>query len=139
MRFGPAALLGALVAVAGCSWVGQPPRQGEDLYREYCASCHGVSGRADDPALAGRDPRPSDLTRSTAALPELMRIIDGRRTVRGHMTGAAGSMPVWGDVFEASLEGESRQHRNALRNVEALAEYVVHLRGKAARAAPAQP
>ena len=35
-----------------------------------------------------------------------------------------GAMPVWGEVFEQELEGDSRQHRQALREVQAVAEYV---------------
>lgn len=114
-----------LLAALGCDWVGSPPRHGGDLYRHYCASCHGVSGRGDGPAAGALSPRPPDLTQSTAGVPELMRIIDGRRTIRAHGEPA---MPVWGDVFEAALEGSGREHRQALRNVEALAEYMVHLR-----------
>lgn len=74
------------------------------------------------------DSVPTDLSRSTAALPELMRIIDGRRTVRAHGTG---DMPVWGEVFVAAREGDSRQHRQTLRDVRALAEYVLSLRSAA--------
>jgi hypothetical protein len=50
-----------------------------------------------------------------------MRVIDGRRAVRAHGTGA---MPVWGVIFEDEGEGGGRQHRDALRRVQGLAEYV---------------
>ena len=123
----------ALALVVGCSWTGQPPQHGVDLYVRHCASCHGLAGRGDGPAAEALVPRPSDLTRSSAELPELMRVIDGRRTIRAH---GSSDMPVWGDVFVAALAGENRQHRNALRNVQALAEYVLHLRARGARAEP---
>jgi hypothetical protein len=58
-------------------------------------------------------------------LAELMKVIDGRRTVRAHGTA---TMPVWGQVFEEALEGEPRQHIQALREVQAVAEYVRALR-----------
>ena len=57
-----------------------------------------------------------------------MKVIDGRRTVRAHDTG---TMPAWGEVFEQTLEGDSRQHRQALREVQAVAEYVQALRARA--------
>jgi hypothetical protein len=57
-----------------------------------------------------------------------MKVIDGRRTVRAHGTG---TMPVWGEVFEQTLEGDSRRHRQALREVQAVAEYVQALRARA--------
>jgi hypothetical protein len=120
-----------LVAIAGCGWTAQPPRHGVDLYVRYCASCHGVAGRGDGPAAESLTPRPTDLTRSSAGVAELMRVIDGRRTVRAH---GSSDMPVWGEVFMAAPE-DDRRHRNALRNVQVLAEYVLHLRAQAARAA----
>jgi putative copper export protein/mono/diheme cytochrome c family protein len=36
--------------------------RGQALYREHCASCHGVGGAGDGPAAAGITPRPPDLT-----------------------------------------------------------------------------
>ena len=38
----------------------QPPdlQQGEALYRQHCASCHGLDARGDGPAAAGLDPPP---------------------------------------------------------------------------------
>ena len=123
-------MLVGLVLAGGCGWTGQPPRHGRDLYEAYCASCHGVSGRGDGPAAEALVPRPTDLTRTRENLAGLMRVIDGRRTVRAHGTS---EMPVWGDYFEAVLQGTGRERPHALRNVQALAEYVLHLRAEAAR------
>jgi hypothetical protein len=39
-------------------------------------------------------------------------------------------MPVWGEMCEQALEGDSRQHRQALREVQAVAEYVRALRAR---------
>jgi hypothetical protein len=136
MRTGITALVGALVLLGGCGWTGQAPEHGRDLYVRHCASCHGAAGRGDGPAAAALAPRPTDLTRTREDLPGLMRVIDGRRTIRAH---GASDMPVWGCVFEAALEGEPRQHRHALRNVQVLAEYVLHLRAEAAREPSAAP
>lgn len=91
------------------------------LYSTLCASCHGVGGHGDGPAADALSPRPSDLTKSTLNVPELMRVIDGRRTVRAHGDAA---MPVWGRTFEQAMEGSGREHRDALRQVQMLAEYV---------------
>jgi hypothetical protein len=54
-----------------------------------------------------------------------MRQIDGRRTIRAHGTAA---MPVWGEVFEASLIDEPHRRRTALLKVRAIAEHVYGLR-----------
>jgi hypothetical protein len=55
---------------------------------------------------------------------ELMKGIDGRRTVRAHGSAA---MPVWGEVFEASLIDEPHRRRTALLQVQLLAEHTASL------------
>src|SRR5690349_16656706 len=89
------ALLAAGVFVIGVEGTrpDPTPAPGESLYRRYCVACHGTSGRGDGPAAAGLCPPPSDLTRSRSGISELMRQIDGRRTIRAHGSAA---MPVWG-------------------------------------------
>ncbi len=122
---GRATVVMAALALAGCDREPTYPSNAEAAYARYCASCHGATGGGDGPAAAALQPPPTDLTRSTLGLAELMKVIDGRRTVRAHGTGA---MPVWGLVFEAEGEGTDRQHRDALRRVQGLAEYVQALR-----------
>jgi mono/diheme cytochrome c family protein len=119
------AALGLLLAAC----VREPayPRHGEAMYAQYCASCHGATGKRDGPAAALL-PTPTDLTKSDLNLAELMKVIDGRRTVRAHGTAA---MPVWGEVFEQTADAPGRQHRQALRDVQAVAEYVQALQARA--------
>lgn len=119
-----------LVAIAGAAALAGSPGssrgsdEGARLYTTLCASCHGVTGTGDGPAAGALTPPPTDLTRSTLKVPELMRVIDGRRTVRAHGSEA---MPVWGRVFEQGMQGGGRQHRDALRQTQILAEYVQSL------------
>jgi mono/diheme cytochrome c family protein len=123
--------LAALAGVAVMTAASATESRGDDgaaLYRTHCAPCHGVEGRGDGPVAPALSPPPSDLTKSTLTTAELMKVIDGRRTVRAHGDMA---MPVWGKVFEQALEGSPRQHRDALRTVEILAEYVRKLEGSA--------
>ena len=101
------------------------PPAGEILYRRYCAACHGTHGNGDGPAGAALCPPPADLTRLDTSVPELMREIDGRRTIRAHGTAA---MPVWGTVLEQSLISEPHKRRTALHQVQTLADYVHRLR-----------
>jgi mono/diheme cytochrome c family protein len=115
----------ALLTLAACGETPAVPEHAEALYRRYCASCHGLTGHGDGPAADALSPRPTDLTTSALDLPELMKVIDGRRTVRAHGSAA---MPVWGQEFEESLPDDSRTHRQALRQVQAVAEYVQALR-----------
>jgi mono/diheme cytochrome c family protein len=103
--------------------------EGAALYKTLCASCHGADGGGDGPAAAALTPPPADLRRSTLSLPQLMTVIDGRRTVRAHGDAA---MPVWGKTFEQAMAGSGRAHRDALRQVQILAEHVRALEGKPA-------
>lgn len=128
-RTAAAARRGLLVALAATGLAGTPivahgENEGARLYQTLCASCHGVTGGGDGPAAGALTPPPTDITRSTLKLPELMRVIDGRRTVRAHGSAA---MPVWGRVFEQGMEGTGREHRDALRQTQMLAEYVQSL------------
>lgn len=111
----------------------KPTSGGAILYRRYCAACHGVEGRGDGPAASALSPLPPDLTRLTSSVQDLMRQIDGSRTVRAHGSAA---MPVWGEVFEQSLIDEPHLRRTALLHVQALADHVYRLRRAEARSGP---
>ena len=131
-RAARAARRALLLGVAAASLAAGAPGaagadQGAKLYATLCASCHGVAGHGDGPAAGALVPPPTDLTKSTLVVAELMRVIDGRRTVRAH---GSDTMPVWGHVFEKALEGSGREHRDSLRQVQILAEYVARLERK---------
>ncbi len=65
----------------GCSLEAQP--EGQMLYMENCASCHGVTGRGDGPSATDLMTPPADLTKIAARrdgiwpMLEVMSIIDG--------------------------------------------------------------
>jgi mono/diheme cytochrome c family protein len=104
---------------------------GRELFRTYCASCHGVTGRGDGPAAEELRRRPADLTQFAtknggvfnAAL--LHRVIDGR-TVKAHGTM---EMPVWGDAFKwrHGLPEEAIKAR-----IEAIVRYVESMQERGA-------
>jgi len=91
-------------AIAGFSTCGlaEDTNFGKTEYESSCAACHGQNGKGDGPVSAELKTKPSDLTliakKNGGVFPTavLYRIIDGRRTVRGHGTY---EMPVWGFVF----------------------------------------
>jgi mono/diheme cytochrome c family protein len=77
--------------------------QGPDLYKAYCASCHGSLGKGDGPMAKALKVTPSDLTRISARnggtfpLVRMSRIISGEEQLPGgHGTH---EMPVWGPIF----------------------------------------
>jgi len=76
---------------------------GKDLFREYCAVCHGTAGKGDGPAAAALKPQPSDLTQISknngGKFPELkvQHIINGED--QGPIAHGSKDMPMWGDLF----------------------------------------
>ena len=79
---------------------------GTELYKTFCASCHGLDGKGAGPAAAALKHRPSDLTliskRNGGQFPSfrIEHIIDG--TVEGTGVIAAHGthdMPVWGELL----------------------------------------
>jgi nucleotide-binding universal stress UspA family protein/mono/diheme cytochrome c family protein len=81
---------------------------GSELYRTYCATCHGTAARGDGPLASSMTRKPADLTeiakRNGGLFPSelVFRTIDGKRPVRGH---GGADMPVWGDAFARSRDG----------------------------------
>ncbi len=76
---------------------------GQDLFREYCAVCHGAEARGDGPAADALKIRPTDLTRiarnNGGKFPEVRveNLISGEAT--GSMGQDSREMPVWGPIF----------------------------------------
>jgi len=79
---------------------------GYPLYRQYCASCHGVFADGLGPVVPVLRSRPPDLTRlafkygTPLPKPALVSFIGGRDMLRAHGTT---DMPVWGIQLEAGL------------------------------------
>ena len=77
--------------------------EGVDLYREYCAVCHGRTGKGDGPAAAALKTAPADLTQLTrkngGKFPEVpvQRAINGEAIFPAH---GNKEMPVWGPIFK---------------------------------------
>ncbi len=84
------------------------PHFGGDMYRAYCASCHGVDGRGNGPSAYTLKSTPTDLTK--------LRGPDGKfPTVKiqailaevGTSAHGSAEMPLWGDLFRSTQEDPS--------------------------------
>jgi mono/diheme cytochrome c family protein len=77
--------------------------QGPDLFRAYCASCHGTDGRGAGPAAASLKSKPADLTKISARnggtfpFVRIQQVISGQAPVVSSHGNR--EMPVWGPVF----------------------------------------
>lgn len=125
-----------LVLCAAPSWAAEYVQMtGAELYRRFCASCHGVQGRGDGPVAASFRIEVPDLTliarRAGGVFPRerVVRIIDGR-----HIFGAHGSrtMPVWGEAFGRAELGTPSSERATRLLIDRLADHVQQLQRPAA-------
>lgn len=98
---------------------------GRDLFRRYCASCHGTSGIGDGPLASSLRRKPANLQqiakRNGGEYPSelVYRVIDGRQPVRGH---GGPDMPVWGDAFARTTD--ATDEASVKRKIEALVAYL---------------
>jgi len=81
---------------------------GSEMYKSYCAACHGKDGKGDGPAATALKSAPSDLTtlakRNNGKYPgpRVASILRGQETLAAH---GDQEMPVWGPVFHAMSGG----------------------------------
>jgi mono/diheme cytochrome c family protein len=107
-----ASLLAAAAAAQQTTETLPGGKGGPEVYRTYCATCHGLSARGDGPLATRLRFAPPDLTllakRNGGRFDDdqVHRVIDGRRPVKGH---GGPDMPVWGDAFRRSSEGYSEE------------------------------
>jgi mono/diheme cytochrome c family protein len=101
-----------------------PGDTGSQLFRTYCASCHGTTGRGNGPLADQLRRMPPDLTQFTkrngGMFPSerVYRIIDGRDVP----THGDREMPVWGDAFRAVFGGSSAAAVKA--RIDAIVRYL---------------
>src|SRR5687767_6596455 len=122
----------AATAAAQNSPVLRQSLAGAELFRTYCAVCHGASARGDGPLAASMTRKPADLTeiakRNGGVYPSelVFRTIDGKNPVRGH---GGPDMPVWGDAFARSRDGGSEDRVKQM--IQSLVEYLESIQARA--------
>ena len=102
---------------------------GEEMFKTYCASCHGLDGKGTGPAASAMKKTPANLTELSAknggAFPELKVF----NTIKGDVeVGAHGTrdMPVWGALFPSV----SHSQGEVQLRISNLTDYVKALQGK---------
>ena len=100
---------------------------GHDLYKEYCASCHGVEGHGNGPVASSLKGKVPELTRiaarhgGTFPADQVRTIIDGRTSLAAHGTQ---DMPVWGWAFRAAGANEPQNEYRVQGLIGLLVEYL---------------
>ncbi len=101
------------VTEAPLSWHQAAQADGEEIFFELCAVCHGAGGKGDGPAAAALRKRVPDLTRLTVENNRIFPTEWVRETIAGANRPAAhGSvdMPIWGSAF-AELRPDLKSYR----------------------------
>jgi len=77
---------------------------GDQLYKEFCAVCHGIDGKGSGPAASALKVTPTDLTQFSRRNGnryndlKMRGIINNTDAVGAHGTT---EMPIWGDIFKS--------------------------------------
>jgi len=123
----PSVIVALIVATSATKAEDLSGYSGPDLYRAYCASCHGVEGHGDGPVASSLRVEVPDLTQiahrqgGRFSADQLRKIIDGRTTMPPHGTR---DMPVWGQAFRVAAANAPQGGAQADRLVELLVQYL---------------
>lgn len=93
---------------------------GAEMYRTYCAVCHGMDLKGKGPASPALKVQATDLTalakNNGGKFPEL-KVYNSIRGEVGVAAHGSKDMPIWGDVFRDLGRGDSAETNLRLRNL----------------------
>ena len=101
---------------------------GSEMYKTWCATCHGEAGKGDGPTASELKMRPADLTqlakKNGGKFPteKVRNYIDGTARVAAH---GSREMPIWGTFFLQLGDDKAATYR-----IVTLANYVASLQAK---------
>ena len=93
---------------------------GQEMFMNYCASCHGRSGRGDGPAAGALKVAPANLTelaKKNGGKYPAMRVttvLSGQANLAAH---GNTEMPVWGAVFRKMSGGHEAEVQQRIANL----------------------
>ncbi len=106
------------------------PTSGAEMYKAYCAVCHGTDGKGNGPAAAALKAIPTDLTtlskNNGGKYPDMKvaAVIRGEGNLAAHGTQ---EMPVWGSLFWGMSHGHEGEVQQRVSN---LTKYIETLQAK---------
>ncbi len=103
---------------------------GEEMYKSYCASCHGADGDGNGPAAPALKVAPTDLTglakRNDGKYPamKVASVLHGEEQLPAHGTK---EMPIWGNLFWSMSGGHQAEVQQRVANLN---KYIESLQKK---------
>ncbi len=107
-----------------------PSNSGKEMFKSYCAVCHGADGKGDGPAASAMKTPPPDLTvlakKEGGKFPSahVAAVIRGQAGPASH---GSQDMPMWGPLFSSISGGHEGQVQQRVSN---LVKYVETLQVK---------
>jgi len=106
------------------------PASGKEMFKAYCASCHGTDAKGDGPAASALKTPPADLTmlakNNGGKFPadKVTAVLRGQANLAAH---GNQEMPVWGKVFWRMSQGHEGEVQQRVAN---LTHYLESLQAK---------
>jgi mono/diheme cytochrome c family protein len=106
---------------------------GHELYRRFCASCHGAHAEGNGPVASFFKLQPPDLTRLAQRhggqfpAEKVRQIIDGRSNVAPH---GSREMPVWGLEFVMAGGSSPDAEKQSQAVISRLVEYLASIQSR---------
>jgi len=103
------------------------PASGAEMYKTYCAVCHGADGRGGGPAAEALKIPPNDLTvlatQNGGKYPSLKiaAMLRGETTLPAHGTK---EMPIWGNLFWNLSGGHESEVQQRISNLNRYLESI---------------
>jgi mono/diheme cytochrome c family protein len=106
------------------------PASGQEMFMNYCASCHGKDAKGNGPAASALKIQPADLTalaqKNGGKYPamKVTAVLSGQVDLAAH---GNKEMPVWGQVFWRMSGGRAAEVQQRVANLN---HFIESLQGK---------
>ncbi len=103
------------------------PASGAEMYKTYCAVCHGTDGKGSGPAAEALKVPPSDLTtmatKNGGKYPamKVTAMLHGEEVLAAHGTK---DMPIWGNLFRSMSAGHEAEVQQRVTNLNKYVESI---------------
>jgi mono/diheme cytochrome c family protein len=106
------------------------PASGEEMYKTYCAVCHGTDGKGGGPAASALKVAPADLTqlsKNNGGKYPALKVSSAIRNEADVPAHGSKDMPVWGSLFWNMSHGHESEVQQRVAN---LTKYIESLQAK---------